>query len=130
MSRATAKPRFQFVTQLPRDDGCGVFVLQMLTDKRYDALADMIDWGVQTNHYTTWNELTGVLTALGWDIDGPRSAKSWSDISGVAVVNVEGDHFILYDADNGAFYDPGRPSGPDRASDLIPVTYLSVHPPK
>jgi hypothetical protein len=51
--------RPKFVTQCPRDDGCGVFVLQMLTGKPYDQIASMIDWGDQTNHYTTWKELLG-----------------------------------------------------------------------
>lgn len=49
--------------QCPRDGGCGVFALQMLTGKPYDQIASMIDWGVQTNHYTTWKELRSV--ALG-----------------------------------------------------------------
>ena len=127
---APETPLFQFVTQRPRDDGCGVFVLQMLTGRPYDQLADMIDWGVRTNHYTTWKELRGVLVGLGWDIGELRQARSWDDISGVAVVHVEGDHFILYDADNGAFYDPGQLEGPDRDSSLIPVSYLSVCPPE
>ena len=127
---ASDKARFQFITQRPRDDGCGVFVLQMLTGRPYNQLAGMIDWGVRTNHYTTWKDLCGVLVALGWDIGELRQAGSWDDIPGVAVVHVEGDHFILYDADNGAFYDPGQSKGPDRESRLIPLSYLAVRPPE
>jgi len=126
---ATDKVRFEFVTQCPRDDGCGVFVLQMLTGKPYDQIASMIDWGVQTNHYTTWKELRGVLSALGWRTGGLRKAESWDDVCGVAVVHVEGDHFILYDADNGIFYDPGQPDGPNLHSRLVPMSYLPVQCP-
>lgn len=126
---AADKVRFEFVTQCPRDDGCGVFVLQMLTGKPYDQIASMIDWGVQTNHYTTWKELRGVLSALGWRTGGLRKAESWDDVCGVAVVHVEGDHSILYDADNGIFYDPGQPDGPNLHSRLVPMNYLAVQCP-
>ncbi|WP_245434972.1 hypothetical protein [Rhizobium anhuiense] len=126
---AADKVRFEFVTQCPRDDGCGVFVLQMLTGKPYDQIASMIDWGVQTNHYTTWKELRGVLSALGWRPGGLRKAESWDDVCGVAVVHVKGDHFILYDADNGIFYDPGQPDGPNLHSRLVPMNYLAVQCP-
>ncbi|WP_245456117.1 hypothetical protein [Rhizobium leguminosarum] len=127
---AADKVRFKFVTQCPRDDGCGVFVLQMLTGKPYDQIASMIDWGVQTNHYTTWKELRDVLTELGWRTGGLRKADSWGDVRGVAVVHVEGDHFILYDADNGVFYDPGQPDGPDLHSRLVPMSYIAVQSPE
>ncbi|WP_237361697.1 hypothetical protein [Rhizobium gallicum] len=126
---AAHKVRFKFVTQCPRDDGCGVFVLQMLTGKPYDQIASMIDWGVQTNHYTTWKELRGVLAELGWHTGGLCKAKSWGDVRGVAVVHVEGDHFILYDADNGIFYDPGQSDGPDLHTRLVPMSYLPVQSP-
>ncbi|WP_259671959.1 hypothetical protein [Rhizobium sp. NZLR8] len=125
-----AKVRFQFVTQRPRDDGCGVFVLQMLTGRPYGQLAGMIDWGAQTNHYTTWKELSCVLSEMGWRIGEVRKVESWSDVIGVAVVHVEGDHFILYDADNGIFYDPGQWEGPDLDTQLVPLSYLPVHLPE
>lgn len=125
----TPLPRFPFVTQLPRDDGCGVVVLQMLTGKSYDALAAMIGWDRGAVHYSTWKELTGVLSALGWDIGEPRPATSWGEISGVAVVHVEPDHFMLYDAGSATFYDPGQLTGPQSQSALIPMSYLSVRPP-
>lgn len=125
---APDKVRFQFVTQRPRDDGCGVFVLQMLTGKTYEQIAAMIDWGVQKNHYTTWKELAGVLTELGWSIGEPHKVNNWSDVSGLAVVHVEVDHFMLYD--NGIFYDPGQWEGPDLDSDSIPISYLPVRPPE
>jgi hypothetical protein len=127
---AQKKVRFEFVTQRPRDDGCGVFVLQMLTGKAYGEIASMIDWGSQSHHYTTWKELRGVQGALGWSIDELRSATSWDDIRGVAVVYVEGDHFILYDAENAIFYDPGQSDGPAIDSQLIPMSFLTVRPPE
>lgn len=61
----------------------------------------MIDWGVRTNRTARRP------TELGWHTGGLRETKNWADVQGVAVVHVEGDHFILYDADNGIFYDPG-----------------------
>ncbi|MEO5805865.1 hypothetical protein [Devosia sp.] len=122
--------RFEFVTQRPRDDGCGIFVLQMLTGKPYDQIASMIDWGAQKNHYTTWKELQGVLSQLGWRADAIRSATRWDDIDGVAIVHVEPDHFVLYDADNSVFYDPGQPEGPELSSRHTPMSYLRVQPPQ
>jgi hypothetical protein len=127
---AREKVRFEFVTQRPRDDGCGMFVLRMLTGKAYDDIAAMIDWDGQSHHYTTWKELCGVLGALGWRVDELRGAASWGDISGVAVVHVEGDHFILYDAENAVFYDPGQLDGPAIDSRLIPVSFLRVQAPE
>lgn len=127
---ASENVRFQFATQRPRDDGCGLFVLQMLTGRPYEQLAGMIDWGVRTNHYTTWKELRGVLAELEWSTGELRAAEKWDDIGGVAIVHVQGDHFILYDADNGAFYDPGQPKGPAIESSLIPMSYLPVRLPK
>lgn len=121
--------RFQFVTQLPRDDGCGVVVLQILTGQPYDKLAGMVDWGSQTNHYMTGSQLFGVLVKLGLNIGESRAATSWADIGGVAVVHVQGDHYILYDADNTVFYDPGLAVGPNTASSLIPMSYFSVRAP-
>lgn len=127
---APDKIRFQYVSQHPRDDGCGVFVLQMLTGMAYDQIATMIDWGKQENHYTTWKELRGVLTALGWQIGEVRKADSWDDIHSLSVVHVQEDHFLLYDADNVIFYDPGQLEGPDIKSSSIPISYLPVQPPE
>ena len=75
-------------------------MLQMLTGKPYDEIARLIDWGVQTDHYTTWKELRGALTELGWQIDELHEAVRWDDIAGLAIVHVIGDHFILYDAES------------------------------
>jgi hypothetical protein len=119
---------FQFVTQLPRDDGCGVVVLQMLSGQPYEQLAGMIDWGRQTNHYMTWGQLFDVLVKLRLNIGESRVATSWADIDGVAVVHLQGDHYILCDADNAVFYDPGLAVGPDTESSLIPMSYFSVRP--
>ncbi|UJW87770.1 hypothetical protein IM737_11375 [Devosia sp. SL43] len=102
----------------------------MLTGKSYDALAGMIGWAPEDVHYSTWKELTGVLSALGWDIGEPRKAAGWSDVSGLSVVHVEPDHFMLYDAENGDFYDPAQLSGPERESSLVPMSYLTVRPPE
>ena len=88
----------------------------------------MIDWGAQKNHYTTWKELRGVLTELGWSIGELRRVDNWSDVSGLAVVHVEEDHFVLFD--NGMVYDPGQGDGPDLSSESIPISYLPVMPPE
>ncbi|MDP9762480.1 MULTISPECIES: hypothetical protein [Agrobacterium] len=74
--------RFAFHTQCPRDDGCGVFVLQMLTGMSYDDVAAMIDWGDKSAHYTSWNDLCGVLAEIGWSIEVPIKTSRWSDIQG------------------------------------------------
>ena len=126
---STNKVRFQFVTQVPRDDGCGVFVLQMLTGKPYDLLARMIDWGDQTNHYTTWVELRAVLKQLGWRTSELLRSTEWAEIKGIAIVHVEGDHFVLFDADNGVFYDPGLTDGPQVTTSHTPLSHLLVNPP-
>ncbi|MGO4134735.1 hypothetical protein ACEQ6A_09260 [Rhizobium brockwellii] len=120
--------RFPFYTQRPRDDGCGVFVLQMLTGMSYDEVAAMIDWGDESAHYTTWNDLCGVLAEIGLSVEAPIKTSRWSDIQGVAIVHVQGDHFMLYDAENGLFYDPAEMEGPRVASDRVPTSYLTVDP--
>lgn len=68
--------RFPFHTQCPRDDGCGVFVLQMLTGMSYDDVAAMIDWGDKSAHYTTWNDLCGVLAEIGLSVENPDQNQS------------------------------------------------------
>ncbi|WP_157628355.1 hypothetical protein [Rhizobium leguminosarum] len=120
--------RFLFHTQRPRDDGCGVLVLQMLTGMSYDEVAAMIDWGDKSAHYTTWNDLCGVLAEIGVPIEAPIKTSRWSDIQGVAIVHVQRDHFMLYDAENGLFYDPAEMEGPGVASDRVPTSYLTVVP--
>ena len=123
---ASGRPRFRFITQLPRDDGCGVFVLQMLTGEPYDTLAGMIDWGAQTHHHTTWKDLRGVLSRLGWHVGRPRRVQQWASIAGVALVHVAPDHFMLYDAENALFYDPSMADGPSRESGQVPISYLPI----
>ncbi len=118
--------RFAFHTQLPRDDGCGIRVLQMLTGIPYDRLAAMVDWGDRSVHYMRWEDVRSVLTRLGWPIGAAAEAHDWREIQGVAIVHVEGDHFILYDADNGLFYDPGVLNGPDVATQHVPISHLPV----
>lgn len=78
---AASRIRFDFVTQHSRDDGCGVFVLQMLTGKAFDSIAGMIDWGALQNHYTTWKELRGVLSQLGWPTGAARWVGATSKVS-------------------------------------------------
>ncbi|WP_245503048.1 hypothetical protein [Rhizobium leguminosarum] len=121
--------RFPFHTQCPRDDGCGVFVLQTLTGMSYDDVAAMIDWGDKSAHYTTWNDLCGVLAEIGLSVETPIKTSRWSDIQGVAIVHVQGDHFMLYDAENGLFYDPAEMEGPRVASARVPTSYLTVYGP-
>jgi hypothetical protein len=101
----------------------------MLTGMSYDEVAAMIDWGDKSAHYTTWNDLCGVLAEIGVPIEAPIKTSRWSDIQGVAIVHVQRDHFMLYDAENGLFYDPAEMEGPGVASDRVPTSYLTVYPP-
>lgn len=118
--------RFSFLSQRPRDDGCGVVVLQMLTSMAYDDVARRVPWGDRTVHYMTWVDICTVLQSLGWAIEKPIEVVGWSEIEGVAIVHVEPDHFILYDADEGLFYDPAAAEGPADIVDLTPLSYLKV----
>lgn len=85
--RQPGQARFPFHSQLPRDDGCGVRVLQMLTGMTYDQVAAMVDWGDRSVHYTRWDDVCRVLRSLGWPIGAPIRTSEWSDIQGVAVVH-------------------------------------------
>ncbi len=126
--RQPVQVRFPFHSQLPRDDGCGVRVLQMLTGMTYDQVAAMVDWGDRSVHYTRWDDVCRVLRSLGWSIGTPIRTSDWSDIQGVAVVHVDGDHFLLYDSVNRLFYDPGEPEGPAVVTSHTPTSYLTVQP--
>lgn len=118
--------RFSHQTQVPRDDGCGVVVLQMLTGLGYEDVASRIQWGDRAVHYTTWTDLSAVLRGLGVSIGEPISASAWNAVQGVAIVHVEPDHFTLYDANQGLFYDPTDQHGPTTTTDLVPRSYLPV----
>ncbi len=58
----------------------------------------------------------------------PDQNQSMERYPGVAIVHVQGDHFMLYDAENGLFYDPAEMEGPGVASDRVPTSYLTVYP--
>jgi hypothetical protein len=64
----------------------------------------------------------------GMSYDDVAAMIDWGDIQGVAIVHVQGDHFMLYDAENGLFYDPAEMEGPGVASDRVPTSYLTVYP--
>jgi hypothetical protein len=121
--------KFLHQTQIPRDDGCGVFVLQMLTGMAYEDLANKIDWGDRAVHYTTWVDLCFVLRGLGIAVEDPIGARNWGTIDGIAIVHVEPDHFVLYDAEQGLFYDPAEQQGPTTTTALIPSSYLPIPTP-
>ena len=122
--------RFDFATQRPRDDGCGGFVLQMLTGVPYDEIARRLGWTGDSVHHSSWVEMRKVLTGLDWQFDEPVLAKSWDDVQGLAIVHVREDHFMLYDRENGLFYDPGEASGPQPASARVPIAFMTVMPPR
>lgn len=124
-----SKIRFEFLTQLPRDDGCGLVVAQMLTGRPYNEIAGLVEWGTQTDHYMSWDTVRDLLGKLDVILGESRPAKSWPEIRSLAFVHVEPDHYILYDADNGVFYDPGLPVGPDTQTSLVPIAYYPVRPP-
>lgn len=121
--------RLPFLTQRPREDGCGLFVLQMLTGKPFEQLVGMIDWGTKTIYQTGWSDLTGVLAGFGWRFDGPHGINTWDEVTGLAIVHVLDDHFMLYDADQAVFYDPWEFTGPSIDTVRHPLSYLRVTPP-
>ena len=126
----TATPKLEFATQRPREDGCGVVTLQMLTGKPYDDIAAMFDWTGKAHHQTTWSDLRPVLTALGWHVSEVVAASSWDGIKTLAIVHVMDDHFMLYDGQSGLFYDPWEWEGPQHTSDRVPLSFATVTPPK
>lgn len=129
MSINTDHIRFAFHTQLPRGDGCGVRALQMLTGQTYDHLASLVDWGDRSVHYMRWADITGVLDSLGVDYERPRPAGTWGEIEGIAIVHVEGDHFVFYDGAYALVYDPGEASGPTTSTRHVPMSALAIRVP-
>ena len=121
--------RFPFCTQRPSEDGCGAYVLQMLTGKTLPELEAMIGWKTGELRRSVWSDLIGVLSDLGWTMGEPEPTANWGTVQGVAIVHVAEDHFMLYDADNAVFYDPWAWEGPALASNRVPLSYLSVRPP-
>ena len=121
--------RFPFFTQRPTEDGCGAYVLQMLTGMPLSDLETMIGWEAGELRRSVWPDLIRVLGALGWEIGAPLAVTSWDAVRGVAIVHVAEDHFMLYDADNAVFYDPWEWEGPAFACNRVPLSYLSVRPP-
>lgn len=98
----------------------------MLTGLSYDEVAGLVSWGDRKVHYMTWADICTVLEILGRRIAKPTEVSSWDDVSGVAIVHVEPDHFILYDSEEGLFYDPAAPRGPAQITSLVPLSYLRV----
>lgn len=126
---ARSKIRFKFLTQRPRDDGCGLIVAQMLTGRSYEEIAGLVDWGNQTSHYMSWGAVKNLLSELDLTRGASRPTTDWSEIEGLAFVHVQPDHYILYDADNEVFYDPALVVGPDTETNLIPIAYYQVTSP-
>jgi len=120
--------RFEFATQRPRQDGCGGYVLQMLTGLPYDEIAQRIGWTGESVHRSTWVEMRKVLSELNWQFEGPVPASSWDEVHGLAIVHVKDDHFMFHD--HGLFYDPGEPSGPQQDSERVPLSFMMVTPPR
>lgn len=122
------RPHLTFQTQLPRDDGCGVVVLSMLTGKPYGEVAAMIDWKGKVYHHTSWPDLRGVLAGLGWQMGEITPVTFWNEVHGMAIVHVMPDHFMLFDEDSGLYYDPGQAEGPQHMSMLQPLCFVTVAP--
>lgn len=127
---AVAEPHLQFITQRPREDGCGVVTLQMLTGRPYEEIADLFDWTGKTQHQTNWSELRPVLAGLDWQLGEITAAAGWDDIRSLAIVHVMDDHFMLYDGCSGVFYDPWEWEGPQQMSNRVPLSFVTVAPPK
>ena len=122
--------RFDFATQRPREDGCGGYVLQMLTGVPYGEVARQLGWADDSVHHSSWVEMRTVLSQLNWAFDEPVPAQSWDEVHGLAIVHVRDDHFMLYDGENGLFYDPAEASGPQHSSARIPIAFMTVGPPQ
>ena len=124
--RGPGKARFTFVTQQPNDGGCGVVALQMLTGLSFAEIASMIDWGTRRGspHHLEGREARPPAR-LGWTVATPRRVNAWQRITGVALVHVKEDHFMLYDAENRLFYDPAQWQGPDATTMQVPISYAS-----
>lgn len=125
-----AAVRFPFITQRPTEDGCGAYVLQMLTGKPLPELEAMIGWKRGELRRSVWADLIRVLGEFGWEINTVRPASGWEDVEGVAIVHVAEDHFMLYDGDHKVFYDPWEWEGPAGESSRVPLSYLRVRPPQ
>jgi len=128
-SSTPGNTRFPFLTQRPRDDGCGAFVLQMLTGRSYEQIAMMIGWQDGELHRSTWQNLGDVLSMIGWTFEAPRQVQTWDEIEGIAIVHVRQDHFLLYDAENQLIYDPAEREGPSITSNRIPMSSMAVSVP-
>jgi hypothetical protein len=123
------KCRFPFITQRPTEDGCGAYVLQMLTGTPLGELEKRIGWTPGALRRSVWSDLLRVLGDLNWSFGTPQPAAGWDDVRGIAIVHVKDDHFMLYDADNSVFYDPWEWEGPALECNRVPLSYLTVHPP-
>jgi hypothetical protein len=126
MSNSEPSFALNFITQRPREDGCGGVVLQMLTELPFDDIMRRIGWGENDLRRSTWDDLTRILGELGWEFGEPVECTDFSEVQGIAIVHVHDDHFMLYDAENAIFYDPFEFEGPQTTSERIPMRYLTV----
>ena len=126
----TGAMRFDFATQRPREDGCGGYVLQMLTGLPYDEIARRLGWTDENVHHSSWVEMRKLLSGLNWSFDEPVPAQDWDEVQGLAIVHVRDDHFLLYDGENKLFYDPAEAVGPQQASARVPIAFMAVRPPQ
>lgn len=129
MSHSEPSFALNFITQRPREDGCGGVVLQMLTELPFDEIMRRIGWGETDLRRSTWDDLLRILSEEGWEVGTPVECTSWDEVKGIAIVHVHDDHFMLYDADSGVFYDPFEFEGPQSSTKRIPMRYLSVSRP-
>lgn len=125
---AAALP-LQFLTQRPREDGCGAVTVQMLTGKAYDELIPLFGWQGEELRRTDWTNLRQVLTSLHWQLGDITPVSSWDEINELAIVHVRDDHFMLYDGRSRLFYDPWEWEGPQQTSSRVPMTFAKVAPP-
>jgi hypothetical protein len=126
MSKSEPSFALNFITQRPREDGCGGVVLQMLTGLPFDEIMGRIGWCEHDLRRSTWDDLIRILGELGWQFGEPVECTEWSAVKGIAIVHVHDDHFMLYDADNAIFYDPFEFEGPQTTSKRLPMRYLTV----
>lgn len=128
MPQDTSAPALRFLTQRPREDGCGAVTVQMLTGKADEDIAPLFGWQADELRRTDWTNLRRVLSALDWQLGDIAPVSGWDEINDLAIVHVRDDHFMLYDGQNGLFYDPWEWQGPQQTSSRVPMTFAKVTP--
>jgi hypothetical protein len=129
MTRYITPGSIGFITQRPREDGCGCVTLQMLTGKTYAELAPHFGWSVEDLRRTDWANLRDVLYAIGWQLSPVTPVTGWDEILDLAIVHVMEDHFMLYDGRSMTFYDPWELEGPQKVTNRVPMSFATVTPP-